>query len=80
MVSKQARKVHPQGRPDKGKVKPAAVIGVDCIHTAKGFKKIITVYLSADQLHQLALPAINQVDADDGYIRILAGQAGGFNV
>jgi len=61
-------------------VKTAAVISVDGIHTINGFKKVIHRYLFPDQLHQLALPAINQINADNGYIRILAGQAGGLNI
>jgi hypothetical protein len=80
MVTKVLSQVYPQPEIDKGKVKAAAVVRVDCVHTAQAPDQVTSSYLIPDELNE-AISAINsQTDANNSYLVIKRAQARSLNI
>jgi len=67
MVTKMLSQVYPQTEVYKGKVKAAAIICIDGVHTAQGSDQVASGYLISDELNQAIRTINSQIDADDGY-------------
>jgi hypothetical protein len=80
MVMKMLSQIYPQTEIDKRKVKAAAVVCIDCIHTTQGPEQVRLGCITPDKLNQSILHAIGQTDANNGYFVIKRAQTCGLNI
>jgi hypothetical protein len=59
--------VYPQAEVYKGKVKTAAIVRIDGVHTTQGSDQATPGYLISDELDQAIRTINSQVDAYNGY-------------
>jgi len=67
MVTKVLSQVYPQTEIYERKVKAAAIVCIDGVHTAQGSDQVTSGYLIADELNQAIRTINSQIDADNGY-------------
>jgi D-mannonate dehydratase len=67
MVTKVLSQVYPQAEVYEGKVKAAAIVRIDGVHTTQGSDQVTPGYLISDELNQAIRTINRQVDTDDGY-------------
>jgi hypothetical protein len=56
MVTKVLSQVYPQAGVYEGKVKAAAIVCIDGVHTAQGSDQVTSSYLISDELNQAIRP------------------------
>jgi len=52
MVMKMLSQIYPQTEIDKRKVKAAAVVCIDCVHTTQGPEQVSLSYIAFNKLNQ----------------------------
>jgi hypothetical protein len=66
-VTKVLSQVYPQPETDEGKVKAAAVVCVNGVHTAQGPDQVTSGYLISDELNEAMRTINSQTDANNSY-------------
>jgi len=67
MVTKVLSQVYSQTEIYERKVKTAAIVRIDGVHTAQGSDQVTSGYLIADELNQTIRTINSRIDADNGY-------------
>jgi hypothetical protein len=66
-VTKVLSQVYPQPATDEGKVKAAAVVCVNGVHTAQAPDQVTSGYLISDELNEAMRTINSQTDANNSY-------------
>jgi len=66
-VTKVLSQVYPQTEIYEGKVKAAAIVCIDGVHTTQGPQQVASGYLISDKLNQIIRAIKGQRDTNDGY-------------
>ena len=79
-VMKMLSQIYPQTDIDKRKVKAAAIVCIDCIHTTQVPEQVSPGYITPNKLNQSILKVIGQTNANNGYFIIKRAQTCGLNI
>ena len=79
-VTKVLSQVYPKTEVDKGKIKAAAIVCIDGVHTTQGPDQVTSGCLISDELNQVIRTIKSQTNADNGYFVIERAQACSLNV